>query len=288
MISKSVTLILVFAGICLIFPINSDAQKKRFSRKTKTFKKHSHNKIRRKQIISGGVMNGKALSLVKPDFPESTKSVGARGTVSVEVLIDENGDVIEAKALRGNPLFIANSLRAAKLSKFQPVIFEDGTALKVRGVIVYNYSSNKLNWLEIGYSFSSPNYLFSDKLEDFLPADFDAVKQLMAQSKSISFEEQAEIHQTISSLIEGKLSSNNKNLWLFSLGKELGKLSNSYWNDKNETLLNIQNLLFTIPATISPNLKISIENLILSSKKNPDQFNNNLTSLIERLYGLEN
>jgi Gram-negative bacterial TonB protein C-terminal len=288
MISKNLSLLLISVVICLIFPTHSNAQRKRFFRKTKTFKKPSQDKTHRQQIFSGGVLNGKALSLVRPEFSQSAKSVGARGTVSVQVLIDENGDVTEAKALRGNPLFIANSIKAAKLSKFQPFVLENGNVLRVSGVIIYNYTLDRLNWLEIGYSFSSPNYLFSDKLEDFLPTDFTETKQLMTQSRSLSFDEQAEVHQTVSSLIEGKLSSNNKNLWLFSLGKELGKLSNNYWIDKNETLLNIQNLLFTIPATVSPNLKISIEKLILSSKKNTDQFNNNLTSLIERLYGLGN
>jgi TonB family protein len=288
MVSKNFPLLLVLVVICIVFPINSNAQKKNFFRKTKTFKKLSQNKTHRQQIFSGGVLNGKATDLVRPEFPQSAKSVGARGTVSVQVLIDENGDVTEAKALRGNPLFVANSLRAAKLSKFQPFILGNGIVLKVSGIIVYNYSLDKLNWLEIGYSFSSPNYLFTSKLEDFLTADFDDVKQLMAQSKSISFDEQEEVHQTVSSLIESKLSSDNKNLWLFSVGKELGELSNGYRNDKNQTLNKIQNLLFTIPATVSPNLKISIEKLILSSKKNTDQFNNNLTSLIERLYGLGN
>ncbi len=233
-------------------------------------------------------MNGKALNFVRPEFPEGAKLVGARGTVLVEVLIDENGAVIEAKALRGNPLFIANSIKAVKLSKFQPFVLEGGNVLRVSGVIIYNYTLDRLNWLEIGYSFSSPNYLFSDKLEDFLPADFTETKQLMAQSKSLSFDEQAEVHQTVSSLIEGKLSSNNKNLWLFSVGKELGELSDGYRNDKNQILNKIQNLLYSSPNTVSSSLKISIEKLILSSKKKPDQFNNNLTALIERLYGLEN
>src|SRR6266704_1026125 len=41
--------------------------------------------------ISGGVLNGKALSLPKPPYPQIAKAAHASGTVVVQVLIDGNG-----------------------------------------------------------------------------------------------------------------------------------------------------------------------------------------------------
>jgi TonB family protein len=293
MISKK--FIFLFVSITIIFnlfPTALFAQKKRTiksnSAKTQSYNRKFKKKIRSKKFFSLGVINGRVINLVRPEFPEGAKAVGARGTVTVEVLIDENGDVISAKALRGNPLLIANSINAAKLSKFVPFALESGNFIKVSGVILYNYTQYRLNWLEIGYCFEIPNYIYSDKLEKFLPLDFDEEKQLLAQLTPMPLNERNRILQTVSSLIDSRLISDSKNSWLFSLGKELGKLSNSYWNDKTESLNNIQNLLFTIPATVSPNLKISLEKLISSSKKNPDEFNVKLTSLVERLYGLGN
>ncbi len=291
MISKNIFLILA-AIICLIFPTDSSAQNRKFtgkkSGKTQISRKLIKNKLRRQQIVSGGVLNGKALNLVKPEFPASAKSVGAKGTVTVNVLIDENGDVVEAKAIRGNPLLIANSLKAARLSKFQPFILENGNILKVSGSIIYTYTSERLNWLEIGYAFSEKSYVSGASLASFLPFDFKEEKQLLAQVDSSLIEQQPEMLQTVSALIEGKLSSTNKSLWLFAVGREVGKLTKSYWDSRNESIEKIRILLLTIPENVSPSLKSSLENLLSSSNTYSRKYFENQTDLIERLYGLGN
>jgi TonB family protein len=57
--------------------------------------------------ISGGVLNGKALTLAKPAYPAAAQAVGAEGAVNVKVNIDENGDVVSAEAVSGHPLLRA-------------------------------------------------------------------------------------------------------------------------------------------------------------------------------------
>ena len=49
--------------------------------------------------ISGGVLNGKAVSLPKPAYPVEAKEANAEGSVAVEVEIDEHGTVASAVAL---------------------------------------------------------------------------------------------------------------------------------------------------------------------------------------------
>ncbi len=61
------------------------------------------------KTISGGVVNGKAISLPAPPYPAAAKAVGAKGSVSVQVLIDENGSVISASAASGHPLLRSGS-----------------------------------------------------------------------------------------------------------------------------------------------------------------------------------
>src|SRR5215218_6738710 len=51
------------------------------------------------QTISGGVVNGKATSLVKPAYPAAARAVNAQGAVNVQVTIDEEGNVIAASAV---------------------------------------------------------------------------------------------------------------------------------------------------------------------------------------------
>lgn len=90
------------------------------------------------KTISGGVINGKATNLVKPVYPPAAKAVGAKGQVSVSVIVDEDGNVISASAVSGHPLLQPASVAAAKASKFSPTTLM-GQKVKVSGVILYIY-----------------------------------------------------------------------------------------------------------------------------------------------------
>ncbi|HKY27979.1 MAG TPA: TonB family protein [Pyrinomonadaceae bacterium] len=88
--------------------------------------------------ISGGVLNGKAISLPKPAYPAIARQAHASGTVVVQVTIDENGNVISARAVSGHPLLQAVSVGAARQARFSPTKLS-GQPVKVTGVITYNF-----------------------------------------------------------------------------------------------------------------------------------------------------
>jgi len=88
--------------------------------------------------ISGGVLNGKAIRLVTPQYPAIARSAHASGQVSVQVLIDENGNVVSATPTSGHPLLRAAAQSAAMSSKFSPTKLS-GQPVKVNGVIIYNF-----------------------------------------------------------------------------------------------------------------------------------------------------
>ena len=88
--------------------------------------------------ISGGVLNGKATSLPKPPYPPAARAVRASGAVSVQVLIDESGNVVSASAVSGHPLLRAAAAQAARGAKFSPTMLS-GQPVKVSGVITYNF-----------------------------------------------------------------------------------------------------------------------------------------------------
>lgn len=92
----------------------------------------------RPQTVSGGVVNGKARSLVTPQYPASARAVRASGQVSVAVTIDENGNVISASAVSGHPLLRPAAESAARSSKFNPTLLS-GQPVKVTGTIIYNF-----------------------------------------------------------------------------------------------------------------------------------------------------
>jgi TonB family protein len=91
-----------------------------------------------KAPISGGVLNGKAISLPKPAYPPIAKAAKAAGTVVVQVVVDERGNVISAHAVSGNPILRTAAVEAARGAKFSPTKIS-GQPVKMTGVITYNF-----------------------------------------------------------------------------------------------------------------------------------------------------
>jgi TonB family protein len=87
--------------------------------------------------INGGGLNGRAI-LLEPSYPAIARSAHACGTVTVQVVIDENGSVISAHATSGHPLLYAAAVTAARAARFSPTRLS-GQPVKVNGVITYNF-----------------------------------------------------------------------------------------------------------------------------------------------------
>jgi len=90
------------------------------------------------KTISGGVVSGKATTLVKPTYPAAARAGKASGSVVVQVLLDENGKVVSANAISGHPLLRAAAESAARASTFSPTLLK-GEPVKVSGVVTYNF-----------------------------------------------------------------------------------------------------------------------------------------------------
>jgi TonB family protein len=88
--------------------------------------------------IEGGVLNGKAVALPMPAYPEIARNARAQGSVEVRIIIDEGGNVIEAQAVSGHPLLRAAAVTAAREAKFSPTRLS-GEPVKVTGVLTYNF-----------------------------------------------------------------------------------------------------------------------------------------------------
>ena len=89
--------------------------------------------------VSGGVLNGKALNLPAPSYPEQARRMRTFGTVSIEVVLDENGKVMSAHATSGPEVLRDAAIQAALKAKFSPTKLS-GQPVKVTGVINYRFS----------------------------------------------------------------------------------------------------------------------------------------------------
>jgi protein TonB len=89
--------------------------------------------------VSGGVLNGTALSLPPPYYPENARRLRMSGVVVVQVVVDETGKVISAEAISGPSTFKDVALQAALKARFSPTKLS-GQPVKVSGVINYKFA----------------------------------------------------------------------------------------------------------------------------------------------------
>ncbi|HEX8188229.1 MAG TPA: energy transducer TonB, partial [Pyrinomonadaceae bacterium] len=71
-------------------------------------------------------------------YPPIAKAAGIQGTVAVQIVIDEQGRVISAKATDGPPLLMSAAVQAAYRASFTPTVL-GGQHVKVTGSITYNF-----------------------------------------------------------------------------------------------------------------------------------------------------
>ena len=88
----------------------------------------------KKGPINGGMLNGKAIYLPVPDIPPGDVS----GVVVVAIVVDEQGSVIEARAISGPQPLHAAAVTAARLARFSPTTLM-GEPIKVSGTLSYNF-----------------------------------------------------------------------------------------------------------------------------------------------------
>ncbi|MCA1627407.1 MAG: TonB family protein [Acidobacteria bacterium] len=89
--------------------------------------------------VSGGVLNGTAVNLPPPVYPDAAKRMRVSGTVTVDVVLDETGKVVSANATNGPPMLRDAAVQAALKARFSPTKLS-GQPVKVSGVINYKFA----------------------------------------------------------------------------------------------------------------------------------------------------
>ena len=84
------------------------------------------------QAVNGGDLCGKPVTLVADVI------AAASNTVTVQITVDESGNVIDAYAVSGDPKLQTQAVENAKQQKFAPKLL-GGKPVKVAGVIVYRF-----------------------------------------------------------------------------------------------------------------------------------------------------
>ncbi|MBK9162775.1 MAG: energy transducer TonB [Acidobacteria bacterium] len=223
--------------------------------------------------MSFGVLNARAIELVKPDYPAAGKAMNVSGKVTIGIVIDPCGRVHEAKTVSGHPFLVSSSVIAALRSSFSPVTLS-GKPIWVQGIIVYNFQPLRANWLQIGFMSDS-----AKMLDSYLPAGFERARTELGDMEG----ENAflSVNPIVIELIRNKLSADQRSLWLFDTGRALKELSRDNSLSHRNRLLE---LIGSSPYDISPPLMKLLTPL--AETADSKEFREGLSRIENRMYNL--
>ncbi len=90
--------------------------------------------------VSKGPLIGNAIVKVEPVYPLEARRSNIKGEVQVRIVISEEGRVIEASAINGNPLLRRAAVDAARKWVFSPTTL-NGKAMRVEGRLTFVFTS---------------------------------------------------------------------------------------------------------------------------------------------------
>ncbi len=192
------------------------------------------------KVISGGVLNEKAISLPEPVYPAAARAVRASGAVNVQVTIDENGDVINAAAVSGHPLLRAASVQAARQAKFIPTTLQ-GQTVKVFGTIVYIFILPE-QWQFIGEALGDSEVEIEDtgnlkQAGEYLANVYPEIsKSIKTIADNYEKDEESARFQTnaigeIIAQLQINIANRSKSLWYFEFGLAVSRLKANYFDE---------------------------------------------------------
>ena len=71
-------------------------------------------------------------------YPRIAKDARVQGSVSIQILVSEDGKVLSAQTVSGNPMLIPAARDAAMRARFSPTML-NGQPVKIQGIITYNF-----------------------------------------------------------------------------------------------------------------------------------------------------
>jgi protein TonB len=90
------------------------------------------------QHVPSQVLNSKLITAPQPIYPAMAKQTRTEGSVNIQILVDEQGKVVSAQVMAGNPMLTPAAKEAAMRARFTPTTL-NGVPVKIQGVITYNF-----------------------------------------------------------------------------------------------------------------------------------------------------
>jgi TonB family protein len=91
--------------------------------------------------VSQGVSQGLLIKRVQPKYPASALAVRTQGSVQIEATIDKEGNVVNPKVLKGDPVLARAALDAVRQWRYKPY-YLDGSPVEIETQITINFKAD--------------------------------------------------------------------------------------------------------------------------------------------------
>lgn len=109
------------------------------------FDRYGHfEKVRPPIEVGDTLISQRLLRRVEPEYPEELRKKGIGGTVVLQIRIDQEGNVVDAKALRGPTQLYKSAVAAALQWKYKPFYFRDCRPIPVIATITMIFNTPRI------------------------------------------------------------------------------------------------------------------------------------------------
>jgi protein TonB len=89
--------------------------------------------------VAAGVMRSFQIRKVNPTYPEKARRKRIQGTVTMNAIIDQGGNVASLELVSGDPILAKAAMEVVKQWKYRPYVL-DGHAVEVETVLQVNFA----------------------------------------------------------------------------------------------------------------------------------------------------
>jgi periplasmic protein TonB len=91
--------------------------------------------------VSQGVSQGLLIKRVQPQYPPAALAIHAQGAVLIEATVNKEGNVINPKVLKGDPVLARAAVEAVRQWRYKPY-YLDGDPVEIQTQITINFKAN--------------------------------------------------------------------------------------------------------------------------------------------------
>lgn len=268
------------------------------------------------KVINGGVLNGRAINLPKPENTEEARALKTSDTVEVQVTIDEQGNILSALAISGNPVLREPAEQAAWGAKFSPMLIS-GKPVRVSGIIVYTYiaendsslqvkikEAEKVKMLGLGMVLYTLNKIGSEPdLESAafdLANSFEELAEILKPLKNLQDLSKTQKIETTGSVISNiEKSVSGSDVWQLEMGKHLSAITFEMYKYKESgfkggvdeenlqnNLLKIKEMTYSAPPEIPADFLEVIKKVAVFADSTNLPAEEKLVSIALKIFGL--